>query len=116
MAKRKLTGWARALESAAVHSFAAASRRAKKGWATRRKKAREAERITRGAVRYTPEERIPHIPTVAEQAGVDEALDVARTWGIHPDEWADELAEDFDYETHSLYDEYFYPAAGSGAW
>jgi hypothetical protein len=106
-------GWATRRKMARVKARAKRAVASRKGW---RKKREASERRRTGVVRYEEKARTPHIPTVARETGVDEAIDIARAWGLHPDEWAEELAEDFDYEIHSLYEEYFYPAQGTGAW
>lgn len=113
MAKRR-TWWDAVAHSQAVHARRHAPKpRDERGRFISRKENERRQRQRRGAVEYEPEARIPHIPTVADQAGLDEALDVARDWGIHPDEWAEEVSDAFDERQHDLYEAYFYPAGGS---
>lgn len=126
MARAKPTGFAAALESAAKHSkkykrghraFERASRAAKKGWKTRRKRrpfsiaeVAEAQGIRKG---------IDTALGVLRKAGYPnprlyEAIDRARELRVHPDLWAGDVSYEFDVSAHDLYEDYF--GYEPGAW
>jgi len=69
-----------------------------KGWETRRRPVK------------------PYIRDVARDEGVEVALQTARKFEVHPDEWAVDVAYDFDLDAPDLYDDFFYPAEGSATW
>jgi len=53
---------------------------------------------------------------LADKHNLDVAIDTARFYGVHPGEWAVDMAYDFDLDQSDIYEEFFYPAEGAAAW
>lgn len=103
MTRRKLTGFAAALESAAKHSLAAEqrtrerrSRAAKRGWEKRRYREK-----------HGPPKAIAVQDVAREFDDAQRAVDFARRNLVPPWEWADDLADEFDVDVHELYEAYY---------
>jgi hypothetical protein len=78
--------------------------RAPRGWAP--KKEVPVTRVKRKAKVLRTED----LKRIAEDAGTDVMLDAARWYHFHPDEWAEDIGDDFDLDVHGLYEQYFYPS------
>ena len=126
-------GWKRKRERKKRRSEAA-----KKGWERRLGKAElppsaiieaEAERQgPTGAIGVARRHWLREITSRKRQAvlvGIEEhaypwlakeAIDDARLLGVHPDDWAEDVAYEYDLGVGEVYDEFFYPAGGSTTW
>lgn len=93
-----LTGFAAALESAAKHTrtHERRSRAAKRGWEKRRYREK-----------HGPPKAVSVLDVAREFDSPQAAVDFARRNLIPPHEWADDLADEFDLDTHPLYEGYY---------
>lgn len=85
----------------------------------RREKARK--RVSIGARdkrgRFIPKKKRLKVPEVAREFGLTEGIEYARRLDWNPDDWAREVADDFDVGQHDLYNAYYgYTPDGAGTW
>ena len=86
---------------------------------TRAERARElvsiGARDKRG--RFIPKKKRMNPREVALEFGVKDGVEYARALDWNPEDWASEVADDFDIAQHDLYNAYYgYSPDGAGVW